>query len=187
MKLAEKIQAIRKQKNLSQEQLADLLNISRQSVSKWESGQSVPELDKIVQLSDIFSVSTDYLLKDNILQNTLINQQPEINIQNKVLQENKKEEQYNKRIKIITITGILLTSVSFVSIILFWILSIVYPATYSYGGRFIFGLEAFLLIHQAETLYAFCWGVGITGIMLALYNTIKNMIVNLMKKANKPA
>jgi len=64
MILAEKITYLRKQKNWSQEELADQLEISRQSVSKWESGTSIPELDKIIGMSHIFHVSTDFLLKD---------------------------------------------------------------------------------------------------------------------------
>lgn len=64
MTLEEKITLLRKQKSWSQEELADRLDISRQSVSKWESGASMPELDKIIRLSELFGVSTDYLLKD---------------------------------------------------------------------------------------------------------------------------
>lgn len=64
MTLAEKISLLRKQKGWSQEDLADKMDISRQSVSKWESGQSVPDLDKIIKISNIFAVSTDYLLKE---------------------------------------------------------------------------------------------------------------------------
>lgn len=66
MRLEGKIMSLRKQKGWSQEQLAEQLGISRQSVSKWESGASVPDLDKIIKLSQIFDVSTDYLLKDEI-------------------------------------------------------------------------------------------------------------------------
>lgn len=66
MILAEKIMKYRKQNGWSQEELAMKLNISRQSVSKWESGASIPDLDKIVRLSQIFDVSTDYLLKDEL-------------------------------------------------------------------------------------------------------------------------
>ena len=66
MILAEKITFLRKQKNWSQEELAEQLEISRQSVSKWESGASIPELDKILGMSRIFGVSTDCLLKDEI-------------------------------------------------------------------------------------------------------------------------
>jgi len=65
MILAEKIMSLRKQLNLSQEELADKLNVSRQSISKWELGSSIPELNKIIQMSELFGVSTDYLLKDD--------------------------------------------------------------------------------------------------------------------------
>ena len=66
MILAEKIMKLRKQQGWSQEDLAVKLNISRQSVSKWESGASIPDLDKIIKLSDLFGVSTDFLLKDEM-------------------------------------------------------------------------------------------------------------------------
>ena len=64
MVLADKLIELRKKAGWSQEELAGLMNVSRQSVSKWESAQSVPELEKIVRLSELFGVSTDYLLKE---------------------------------------------------------------------------------------------------------------------------
>lgn len=64
--LADKIIQERKKKGWSQEELAERLDVSRQSVSKWEGGLSVPELDKIIAMSTIFGVSTDYLLKDEV-------------------------------------------------------------------------------------------------------------------------
>lgn len=63
MNFSEKLLALRKANDLTQEQLAEKLDVSRQSVSKWESGQATPELEKIVALSTVFNVSTDYLLK----------------------------------------------------------------------------------------------------------------------------
>lgn len=66
MILAEKIMQLRKKNGWSQEDLAEKLNISRQSVSKWESGASIPDIDRIVALSGLFGVSTDYLLMDEI-------------------------------------------------------------------------------------------------------------------------
>lgn len=66
MILAEKIIKLRKQKGWSQEDLALQMGVSRQSVSKWESMSSLPDLDKIIKLSNLFGVSTDYLLKDDI-------------------------------------------------------------------------------------------------------------------------
>ena len=66
MILADKIIDLRKKAGWSQEELADKLGVSRQSVSKWEGAQSIPDMNKILQLSDLFGVSTDYLLKDSL-------------------------------------------------------------------------------------------------------------------------
>ena len=66
MILADKIIALRKKAGWSQEELAGQLGVSRQSVSKWEGAQSIPDMDKLLQLSRIFGVSTDYLLKDEL-------------------------------------------------------------------------------------------------------------------------
>ena len=65
MILADKIAELRKKNGWSQEELAGQLGVSRQSVSKWESAASIPDLDKILKLSELFGVSTDYLLKDS--------------------------------------------------------------------------------------------------------------------------
>lgn len=62
MTLGEKIQQLRKAGGLSQEQLADMINVSRQAISKWETDQSLPELEKLLALSRVFAVSTDELL-----------------------------------------------------------------------------------------------------------------------------
>lgn len=64
MILADKIIEERKRNGWSQEELAEKLGVSRQSVSKWEGAQSVPDLQRILEMSRIFGVSTDYLLKD---------------------------------------------------------------------------------------------------------------------------
>ena len=63
MNLSDRIQYLRKARGISQEGLADQLGVSRQAVSKWESEQSMPDLDKIISMSDYFEVTTDYLLK----------------------------------------------------------------------------------------------------------------------------
>lgn len=70
MTFSEKISALRKQKGWSQEELAEKLMVTRQAVSKWESAQSMPDLDKLVQLSEALGVSTDYLLKDEQAQSS---------------------------------------------------------------------------------------------------------------------
>ena len=63
MDFSERLLTLRKEMDLTQEQLAEKMNVSRQSISKWESGQAVPELEKIIALSTSFDVTTDYLLK----------------------------------------------------------------------------------------------------------------------------
>ena len=65
MTLGEKIYSLRVKNGLSQEAFGEKLGVSRQSVSKWETDQSVPELDKIVMISELFTVTTDYLLKES--------------------------------------------------------------------------------------------------------------------------
>ena len=64
MNINEKIYSLRKQNNLSQEELADKLNVSRQTVSKWELGDSTPDFDKIVPLCELFEITPDELLTD---------------------------------------------------------------------------------------------------------------------------
>lgn len=66
MNTGEKIARLRKENNYTQEQLAALLGVSRQSVSKYESGVTYPETDKLIRLSELFGCTVDYLLKDNV-------------------------------------------------------------------------------------------------------------------------
>ena len=65
MALSEKLYTLRKKSGLSQEQLAEQLNVSRQAISKWESGTSIPESDKLIAISNFFNVSLDYLMKED--------------------------------------------------------------------------------------------------------------------------
>lgn len=66
MIFADKLIRLRKKSGMSQEELAEKMNVSRQSVSKWEGAQSIPDLEKILQLGELFGVTTDYLLKDEL-------------------------------------------------------------------------------------------------------------------------
>lgn len=66
MKLSEKIQILRKQNSYSQEDLAEICSVTRQSISKWESDAALPEIEKLIILSNIFKVTVDVLLKDSL-------------------------------------------------------------------------------------------------------------------------
>ena len=66
MNLADNLKKIRKDNNLSQEQLAEKLGVSRQAVSKWESGISYPEMDKVIQICNIFNLNINELMNENV-------------------------------------------------------------------------------------------------------------------------
>lgn len=94
MEFAEKLITLRKSKELTQEQLADILSVSRQSVSKWENGQVIPDVEKIVELSKIFDVTTDYLLQPSEID--------ELSIKTEILEQQQKQmmEREKKRSRI---------------------------------------------------------------------------------------
>ena len=75
MTTGEKISRLRKENNYTQEQLAERMGVSRQSVSKWESNIAYPETEKLIQLSEIFGCTLDYLLKEDSLEQQTKNQE----------------------------------------------------------------------------------------------------------------
>ena len=78
MILADKIMELRKKNGWSQEELAEKVGVSRQSISKWESAQAVPDLNKILVLSEVFGVTTDYLLKDEMVEEEYLEMQQDV-------------------------------------------------------------------------------------------------------------
>ena len=66
MTFGEKLAKLRKEQNYTQEQLAEILGVSRQSISKWESDMAYPETDKLIKMGKLFDCSMDYLLKEDI-------------------------------------------------------------------------------------------------------------------------
>lgn len=165
MNLSKKLQQLRKHNNLSQEQLADKLGISRQSISKWESEQSVPEIDKIVKLSEIFGITTDYLLKD-------IEECPA----NLVLSDkDKNPNSSSKKLRLIIAT--ICIAFSIISIFLMWVLSKIYPAPivlYNTTTKtWLVGFNNFLWIHGLDGFYKLCWLITIVGIILLFFDKLK--------------
>lgn len=74
MTLSDRLQVLRKSHNFSQEQLAEKLNVSRQAISKWESGQANPDINNLLKLSDIYQTSTDYILTGKELNKPIVNE-----------------------------------------------------------------------------------------------------------------
>lgn len=117
MTLGEKIARQRKELNYTQEQLADILGVSRQSISKWESDIAYPETDKLIELGKLFDCSMDYLLKEEItekdgVQTSGFTEKVE-EIRRKVMTEKNK----GKAKKILKIIGIILAVVLTIDII----------------------------------------------------------------------
>ena len=83
MEFAEKLTALRKSKEPTQEQLAGLLNVSRQSVSKWENGQVIPEAEKLIELSRVFAITVDSLLKPSEID--------ELSVKTSILEQQQKQ------------------------------------------------------------------------------------------------
>ena len=96
MILADKITALRKKAGWSQEELAEQLGVTRQSVSKWEGPQSVPDMDKVVQMSRLFGVTTDFLLKDELSEEEPA---PEGGVNHSAMQALLEEEDYTRENK----------------------------------------------------------------------------------------
>lgn len=166
MKLFVKIQQLRKQNGMSQEKLAQLLGVSRQSVSKWESGQSLPEIDKIIQLSNIFEVTTDYLLKD-------VSEEKCIDI----LRKEKEKDVLAHHTSLMFKVGFTMFSVGVVAIAVFWILSIVYP-TYRvmWDGTLLTGFSGFLILHEVTPIFIFFCVVGTIGLGIMLFEKKKKKV-----------
>ena len=117
MILADKIIENRKKNGWSQEELANRLGVSRQSVSKWESAQAVPDLKKILQLSELFGVSTDYLIKDEVedlpaQEPALVDNGLEETIRNVSMEEASSFLEYNENASRLISTGVMICILS---------------------------------------------------------------------------
>ncbi len=110
-----KLYNLRKQKGLSQEELANRLNVSRQTVSKWEIGDSTPDMEKLIAISDLFDISLDELVMDKVPPETgETSKKPEImnELKEKVLtDDNKKKVKRGLRVAAVIFGGILLIDV----------------------------------------------------------------------------
>ncbi len=109
MNIADRIQHLRKSKGISQEELADKIGVSRQAVSKWESEQSIPDIEKIILLSDYFETTTDFLLKG-------------------IEPVQKREKKWSALV--FTVAGTILNAMGLVSSIVYWF---VRQTTYAVG------------------------------------------------------
>lgn len=167
MKFGEKLQALRRAKGLSQEQLSEALGVTRQAVSKWELNASMPDVEKLLALSDFFQVSTDYLLKETI-------QMPEPVAPPAFAAAPRRTQCVNVKL----LVGGILTGVSSLALFIVWVLSRVYPVTYIRENRVAgytqvwTGYGGFVESHVLWPLTKSCWILLIAGLVLLFWKPL---------------
>ncbi len=171
MPFGEILTTLRKSKGLSQEQLAEELNISRQTISKWELGQSTPDIDCISKISDFFGVSTDYLIKgEHLICN---NSSPEM----KELADNKQNITYQWCFY----SGLSYVLMAMTGIIILVICSAFKPITVMINGKTYTRLVGFLFGTHTLWFFVVLCVLLIIGISLSLYGIFKNIRLNKNK------
>lgn len=155
MALSEKLYALRKKSGLSQEQLAEQLNVSRQAISKWESGQSVPESEKLLTISNYFNVSLDYLMKEDDEQDDL-----------SVDRGNDDSVRTNDRAK--WLSGIIICVGGVICLIMWGLISILNPAASNQMSE-----SSVIRIDGNGIFLLLCITAIVVGAVLLLKNTTK--------------
>ena len=160
MTLGEKILLLRKQNSMTQEQLAECLAITRQTISKWELGESEPDIKYLIQLSEMFQVTTDYLIKDA----------PNPPSTSDFSNEKEPTSQGKAKMWI----GGIFTIIGVFGVLTLWVLSIIRPAEYgaaTVGGEFTVytGLQGFLRTWNAVALFWCAAAIGVIGAILLFF------------------
>jgi transcriptional regulator with XRE-family HTH domain len=163
--LGEKIHQLRKGKGLSQEELAGQLTVSRQAISKWELGESVPDTENVVQLSKLFGVSADYLLNDDYESDNDI---PAVKVNSETI-----KTEYRSKARI---ASYILTGVGLLGVLVMWILSFAIPAYKNirseHGGDLLNTIEVrgelgvFLDWYNLIPVFTVCCVLALIGIVL---------------------
>lgn len=159
MTFGEKLQKLRKEKGWTQEQLASQINVSRQSLSKWELNAALPDTEHIIRLSKLFNVSTDYLLTEETA--------------------NDHNQSSDNSLKIRLAAGSCLALIAFLGILIIGILASVYPASHlvfpadENWVRVYNGLLGFLMVHNLEWLFILLIVLFISGILILFYPKIQ--------------
>lgn len=182
MALGEKITALRKQKGLSQEKLAEELNLTRQTISKWELNQSTPDIEYLIRLSEIFEVSTDFLLKGKDEENQTNNEKANAVTNHHFSSTSNKKDGFGWLFGL----GLTFSSISFISLIAFIFFTLKNPVTVvihegSLTHRYE-DLEGFLVHHGIEWFYHLLIGILIASLVITLFGIIGRIILSKSKQ-----
>ena len=166
MNLPLKIADQRKKLGLSQEKLGELVGVSRQAVTRWEAGQSLPELEKLVTLSEVFGVSCDYLLKDQAaLQRT--REEPTSGFQ--FPEVHKPEPAVYAGWFWQRLVGMLLILLGIGDAVTLWVLSVVGPVSLlDWDGTHLRGFTGYLTAHGIWPVFWLFTALGLAGLGLLL-------------------
>ena len=163
MTLGEKLYELRKKHGLSQEQLAEALNVSRQSISKWEGNVTYPESDKLIALSDYFGVSLDYLMKADWKSETTgdIQTQTPVSVEtmDNLAENTLKNNQFKKQTHLLA--GITICIAAVIGLIWFGLVDLFLPDSYEQIGA-----SSIIQLNGTALLVLFFFGLLIIGISL---------------------
>lgn len=172
MTFGEKLQLLRKQEGMSQEQLAAKLAVSRQAISKWELDSSLPDTENVIRLSELFHVTTDYLLKEHA---EAVSEKPV-----------ETDRPVAKRLLLLGIGCVAFSCISFFAV---WLLEKIYPAPIVYYNSetklWKVGLENFIWVHGLENFMGMLGVVLAVGLVLIGYKQIQKLFQIVIKKLAK--
>lgn len=178
MTLGETLVRLRKAKGLSQEQLAEELSLTRQTISKWELNQSAPDISYLLRLSDYFEVSTDFLLRGGQIEDdtkNIFHSSPD--------QEPKNDSGLSKEFssyRWCILLGCIITGISFLGILTFIICSALNPWVAFVDGMSFDGLPGFLF--GTKTLWFF---IILSILFIAGFLTVLSGIIHMLRKSKK--
>lgn len=171
MAFGEILSNLRKVKGLSQEQLAEELVLTRQTISKWELNQSTPDLDYLVRLSDFFGVSTDFLVKGEQFDNYPPCNNSDFEEKNS---HTKRMSRSATTYKLCVYLRAIILGVSLIGVIVFVICSALNPWGALVGGWYFKGLLGFLIGTDTLWFFIILLALFIAGVLISAYG-IKNM------------
>ena len=172
MTMGEKLLKLRKARQWSQEELAEKIGVTRQAVSRWESGSAKPDAEKIIALCDLFGVSADYLLREEYAGETQVVTQMPAQVQ----------EKQSNGVTGVQILGALLLVLGVVVLLVLVLMSIENPHWYHTGSRTYKGLAGFLLGNRLVWLMVADGIALFLGALLLAWSSIFSWILGRRKK-----
>ena len=168
MTIGERLTELRRSRGLSQEELAAQLTLTRQTISKWELGQSSPDIEYVIALCDLFGVSTDYLLKGEVPEKKA---EPEQEVHSRPAGLPPRAER--EKNWMIFGLGLTFSALAFLVIAYFLIMSIVQPWTTFNSGRSYTGLAGWLLGNNAVPWFIAAVVLLLAGLGTAVFGIVR--------------